>query len=62
MDRLSHHDARSDDVDLPAFLDRLDRALAVDRVSQRIHDPADVPRAGRNIEHAAGPPDLITLV
>ena len=62
MDRLAHHDPGSDHVDLPVFLNGLDRPPSVDGLAQRVHHPADVPRSGGNIEHAARPPDLITLV
>src|SRR3712207_1819741 len=40
----------------------LDRAAAVDRVAQRVDDPAEVAVADGDREHLAGPADLLALL
>ena len=61
-DRLTLHDTGSHDVDLPRTLDPVDRSVAVLRGPERIHDPAQVAGADRDVEHAARAADLVTLV
>src|SRR5690606_36017100 len=61
LHRLPLHDAGRDDVDIAA-LRRADLALAVDRIAERVHHPAEVALADTDVEHAARAPHRITLV
>ena len=49
-------------LDLAASLDAVDGTLAVLRLAQRVHHPAQVPGADIHLEHAARPADLVALV
>ena len=51
--RLARDDARRLDVDAAA-LGRLDRALAVDRLAQRVDDPAQQALADRHVDDRLG--------
>src|SRR5690606_4250275 len=62
LHRLTQHDAGRDDVDEATALDRLDRALPVERIAQRVDDAAQVAGADRDVENAAGPPHGVALV
>jgi hypothetical protein len=51
--RLARDDARRLDVDAAA-LGELDRALAVDRIAERVDDAAEQALADRNVDDGAG--------
>src|SRR5262249_20732928 len=60
LHRLPLHHTRRRQLQL-APPGRLDLALAVDRVAQRVHDPTEVGVADRDRQHLAGTPDLLAL-
>jgi hypothetical protein len=57
----THDDAGGDPLDLARAL-RLDGALPVDRLPERVHDAADQRVTDRNLDDAAGGLDLIALL
>ena len=59
--RLARQDARRLDVDAAA-LGGLDRALAVDRIAQRVDDAAEEALADRGIDDRAGPLDGVAFL
>ena len=59
-DRLAGDDARRHLLDDVEFL-RVDRALAVDRLAERVDDAADQRRADRHLEDAAGALDRVAF-
>src|SRR6201991_3204190 len=61
MHRLARNDARRLDVDALA-LGRLDRALAVDRIAQRVDDAAKQAHADRRIDDGAGALDDVAFL
>src|SRR5581483_6405073 len=61
LDRLAVDDAGCQTLDRIAF-GRIDRTLAVDRVSERIHDAADHRRSDRDRHDEAGALDLIAFL
>src|SRR5690606_27544280 len=61
MNRLARNDAGSLDVDARA-LRRVDRALAVDRVAERVDDAAKQFRTNRNVNDGAGPLDGVAFL
>ena len=61
VDRLAHDDAGGDALDR-AGLRRLDLALAVERLAERVHHPADQRVADRHLHDAAGGLDLVALL
>src|SRR5437762_3988319 len=60
-DRPPSHDPRRDLLDWICGVAR-DRPLPVQRLPERIHDPAEQPLADRYLEQLAGRPDLSTLL
>src|SRR6202521_4014657 len=61
VDRLARNDAGRLDVD-PLALRRLDRALAVDRIAERIDHAAEQALADRGIDDGAGALDGLTFL
>src|SRR5690606_31405079 len=62
LDRLPQHDPGGDDVDETTPLDRLDRALPVLRLAERVDDAPEVSGADRDVQDPPGPPDRVALV
>src|SRR4029077_17077958 len=60
VDRLPRDDAGSDLLDR-GCLARLDRSLSVDRLPERVDDPADERLADRDLDDAAGGAHLVAL-
>src|SRR5204863_5297720 len=58
--RLARNHARRDALDGPRGR-RRDRALAVDRLAERVHHAADHRVADRHLDDAAGAYDLVAL-
>src|SRR6185312_7453967 len=61
VDTLARNDARRLDVDAHALLG-LDRALAVDRVTQRVDDAAEQALADRGVHDGAGALDGLAFL
>src|SRR5436190_8977911 len=61
LHRLAVDDARRLELH-PAGLGRLDRALAVERLAERVDDPPDQRLADRNAGHTPGPLDDLALL
>ncbi|MHC2794564.1 hypothetical protein ACVINZ_003576 [Mesorhizobium jarvisii] len=61
MHRLARDDAGRLDVDALAF-GRLDRALAVDRIAERVDDAAEQTRTDRNVDDGAGALDGVAFL
>src|SRR2546427_2022643 len=59
-DRTAPHDARSDLLDRIGDVAR-DRSLAVQRLPEHVHDPAQQPLADRHLEQLAGRAYLVAL-
>src|SRR5581483_1261982 len=61
LHRLALDDAGRLELERPSLV-RLDRALAVERVSERIDDAAEERRPDGHVGHAAGAPHRVTLL
>ena len=61
MHRAARNDARRLDVDALA-LGRLDRALAVDRIAERVDDAAEQALADRHVDDGAGALDRVAFL